>query len=56
MKLTLEHEENQHIVTIESKGLENIDEVMQLLVKPALLAMGYHPDSVKPYFEEENLK
>ena len=43
MKITIEH--NDTTVSIEHES-ENIDDVLEHLVKPALIAAGFHWDTV----------
>jgi hypothetical protein len=59
MRLTLEPTENSPIwqtrptITIEVPGDDhNIEEMMDNLIRPLLLAFGFHPDTVYKHFEE----
>ena len=59
MKLTLESSKLDYpmdttgtVVTIDCPCI-TIDDVMCDLVKPALLAWGFHPDNLPPLTEEE---
>lgn len=47
MKIILEQPSYKTIITIEVDGDDlNVDEVVQQLIRPALLGAGFHPDSV----------
>lgn len=49
MKITIEH--NETVTTI-SAQVETIDEVFDTIIKPALYAVGYHPETVARCFVE----
>lgn len=56
MKITLEPTRDTSLskVTIETPCDHNdLDEVMQNLIKPALIAWGFQPCNVNEYIEEE---
>ena len=51
-KITLENEDG--VYSVETfKADMTVSEVMDDLVRPVLLAAGYHPDSIARYFEGE---
>lgn len=53
MKIRLEPTEVRNYPTVEISCESNdltIGEVIELLVKPALLAWGFHPNNVDEYF------
>lgn len=56
MKITIEqtHNSGYSKVIIENEDdYLDLEELMQILIKPALLAWGYQPDSINKYIEEE---
>ena len=49
MKITIEHEGLE--VTIQDDSADTMEEVYSL-IQQALLGVGFHPNTVKEYFEE----
>lgn len=49
MKITIEHENQK--ATLEEEGIVTIEDAIYL-VKRALVAVGYHADSVSEYIDE----
>ena len=51
MKITLKHYDQE--ITIENEHDDlSIDNIMQDLIRPLLLAAGFQPKSIAEYFEE----
>lgn len=50
-KVTLENENGVYVVQTNIIEMD-IDEIMILLIKPVLLAAGYHTDNISNYIEE----
>lgn len=54
MKLILENEQEGQKITIESKNNDmTINDIFEKLIEPALLAIGYHPNSIARMRGEE---
>lgn len=54
MKITIENEAVKVIII--NEGLVSIGDVVQELVRPALIGVGFHPDSVDEYLVTEYQK
>jgi len=53
MKITIESD--TRVQTIEDdQEYEFIDDVIEMMIKPILLAMSYHPNSVKRVFRSDD--
>jgi len=51
MKIILENEDTDQRVEIESKKKEHITDVFSYLIVPALLAMTFHPSTIRSGLE-----